>query len=179
MPQPHPPKPVNIFQPLPSLLPHPQTLSSRDKQIRSVSKPIPSKSQLHIHARYRTQSWMTGITSRKLEARPAGAEQHERRSSEANPPSTPPKEAEPSSVLRRSSALETLYVSSPLASPLAISPRARLPANLSAPHRPPNPASKANISQRSIVATTSSSPTLSARRSATSSPNSDRRWSRR
>jgi putative transcription factor len=53
---------------------------------------------------------MTGTPSRKLEARPAGAEQHERRSSEANPRSTPPKEAERSSEQRRSSALATLYV---------------------------------------------------------------------
>lgn len=45
--------------------------------------------------------------------------------------------------------------------------------------RPQSPQSKANISPKSTAATTSSSPPPSARKSATSSPHSDPRWSPR
>jgi hypothetical protein len=139
-PQLHHQNPVNIFQPPPSHH-NPQTTSSRTTN-NPLFRNRPSLEPNFTLKQYQPQPWMTGTPSRKLEPRPAGAEQHGRQSSEANPHSTPPKEAEPSSAQRRSSALETLYVLLPLPPPR------RTPTNIPPRHRHPNPASKANISQR-------------------------------
>lgn len=178
MPQPHLQSPstyFNLFAPSNN-----QQTSSSSTQTTSCFQTHNLRNQSSPSSTYRPQSWMTGIPSRKLEPRPAGAEQRERRSSEASLLSTPHKEAEPSSAQRRSSVLETLYVSVPSTSSFLpfLDQTARIPTN-TVTHRHRNPALKASISLKLIAATTLSSPTRSERRSVMPSPSKDRRWSPR